>query len=328
MIKTHCLGLSVAACLAAADAYAETSPPAGAATPAAVTTRSFASRVLSDRLSVEGYLGYLSGESKELVYFGGQKQSQLDWTIESAAVVGGRLDYAATGWLTIGVGGWTSLAGDVSMVDYDWLWRDSGYEGWTDRSRHPNTSLERAFEFDLAAAARVAEWNGVWVNGLLGYQVRNFKFQASDGDYLYSTFKLHDTEGRFQGPMVDYQQWWRTPYVGVAAGYAMPRWRLSGKVIASPFAQVSDADLHIENQQLFTGDFGDTQMAAVTLRAEHDLTESLMLTAMANYQRFWEARGDLTAINVAFPEFRSEIPDGAGASNETLILSLGLAYRF
>ena len=281
---------------------------------------------LTDRLSAEGYLGYMSGESRELVYGQTGKTSQLNWTIDKAAIVGGRLDYAATGWLSLGLGGWTSFASDNSMVDYDWLLDDR--DGWSDRSVHPNTSLERAFEVDLSAEGRITEWRGFQLNGLLGYQVRNFKWQASDGDYTYTTTRFRDTEGEFRGPMVDYQQWWRTPYVGLTAGYALPGWRLTGKVIASPFAQVSDNDLHIENQQLFSGNFSDTQMAALTLRAEHDLTESLMLTGMANYQKFWEARGDMTVTNVAFPEFKTILQDGAGASNETLILSLGLAYRF
>lgn len=153
---------------------------------------------------------------------------------------------------------------------------------------------------------------GLWVNGLLGYQLRNYKWRASNGSYVYSTAEYRDTRGRFQGPMVDYQQWWRTPYVGVAAGYALPGLRLSGKVIASPYAQVSDDDEHIEGQLRFTGDFGHTSMAAVSVRAEHDLTESLMLTGEANYQKYWEARGDLTVSYLNFDGFSSSIPDAAG----------------
>lgn len=328
MYKTCCLGLAVAVSAIAGEALSQTDGGAVGAGPGSVNVTSGVGAVLTDRLSAEAYLGYMSGESHEIVYNGGRKISQLNWTIENAAVIGTRLSYAATGWLTLGVGGWTSLTSDSNMVDYDWLLGDYGADDWSDRSRHPKTSLERAFDFDVAAEARVAEWGGAWVSGLVGYQVRNFKWRASDGDYLYTSYEPRDTEGRFSGPMVDYQQWWRTPYVGLAAGYAMPGWRISGRVIASPFAQLSDEDLHIENQLRFTGEFADTQMAAVTLRAEHDLTESLVLTGMANYQRYWEARGDLTTVNVAYPEFRSEISDASGGSNEALVLSLGLAYRF
>jgi plasminogen activator len=330
MRKAECLGLILAGCFAAGGAFGQSlgqsAAAAPTAAPASVTVRSGIAAALTDRLSAEAYLGYMSGESQELVYGDTGKISQLNWTIENAAIVGGRLSYAATGWLSLGVGGWTSFASDDTMVDYDWLLSDR--DGWSDRSTHPNTSLERAFEFDLSAAGRIADWRGLRVDGLLGYQVRNFKWRASDGNYTYSSFGFRDNEGQFEGPVVDYQQWWRTPYVGLGAGYALPGLRLSGKVIASPFAQVEDADVHIENAQRFTGDFGDTTMTAVTLRAEHDLTENMMLTGEANYQKFWEARGDMTVSYLNLDGWTSTLADAAGASNETLILSLGLAYRF
>jgi plasminogen activator len=329
MNKTIRLGFFLCAYMTSDSAIAQTlgaEGTANAAAPSSVNIKSGAYAALTDRLSAETYLGYLSGESRENVYGDGRKVSRLDWTIDNAAIVGAKLNYAATGWLSLGLGGWTTFASDNTMTDYDWS--DPSRDVWTDRSHHPNTSLERAFEFDLSAAARIAEWSGFRIDGLLGYQVRNYKWRASDGSYVYSTNGFRDSRGEFNGPMVDYQQWWRTPYIGLGAGYAMPGLRLSGKVIASPFAQASDDDVHIENAQRFTGEFGDSTMAAVSLRAEHDLTERLMLTGEANYQKFWEARGDMTVSYLNLDGWTSEIPDSAGASNETLILSLGLAYRF
>ncbi|TPE53754.1 omptin family outer membrane protease [Amaricoccus solimangrovi] len=324
MIKAVCLGLALASCAGmglaqdeAADTPATTGP---------VSVVSGTANRLSDRLSLETYLGYLSGESNEYVYNNGARTSRLTWTIEDAMIVGSRVNFAATNWLSLGLGGWASLASDNTMDDYDWL-RDD-IDSWSDWSHHPDTDLERAFEFDLSAQARVLEWRGIWFDGLAGYQVRNYKWRASGGHYVYSDYDFRDSEGNFSGPQVDYQQWWRTPYLGVAAGYALPGLRLSGRVIASPFAQVSDKDVHIENGQSFTGDFGNTQMAAVTLRAEHDLTPSWTLSGEANYQRFWEARGDMTVNYLNLDGWNSELSDAAGASNDAMILSLGLNYRF
>lgn len=326
MHKTECLGLMIAGCFAAGGAFGQSNGENTATSaPSSVVVQSGVASALTDRLSAGAYLGYMSGESREMVYDQSGKVSQLNWTIDSAAIIGARLDYAATGWLSLGLGGWTSFASDNSMVDYDWL---LDRDDWSDRSTHPNTSLERAFEFDVSAEGRIVEWRGLRVAGLLGYQVRNFKWRASDGDYVYSTMGFRDTEGAFSGPVVDYQQWWRTPYIGLGAGYAIPGLRLSGKVIASPFAQVSDTDVHIDSATQFTGDFGDTSMAAVSLRAEHDLTENMMLTGEANYQKFWEARGDMTVSYLNLNDWTNTLPDAAGASNETFILSLGLAYRF
>ena len=329
MYKVRSLGLALVAGLAAGPAVQAKSVHAqDIATPATggVGVLSSVGARLGDRLTAEGYLGHLSGDSDELVYNDGERVSRLTWTIENALVVGTRVNYAATDWLRFGVGGWASLSSDNTMNDYDWLRDDR--EGWSDWSTHADTSLERAFEIDLSAQARVVEWRGAWFDGLLGYQLRNFKWQASNGSYIYSQMGFRDDEGRFSGPLVDYEQWWRTPYLGIAAGYALPGLRLSGRVIASPFAQVSDEDTHILNDQRFEGHFGATQMAAVTFRAEHDLTERWMLTGEANYQKFWEANGDMNVYYLNLDGWNSELNDAAGASNTTMMFSLGLNYRF
>lgn len=323
MQNEACLGFALATILAAGAAEAQSGPAPVGASVEAISTQGTR---FGDRLSAEGYLGYLTGESHESVYNDGQRVSRLDWEIKDALVLGTRLSYQATSWLTLDAGGWTSLAADAKMTDYDWLWSDR--DDWSDRSIHPDTDLRRAFEVDLGARARVIERDGFWLDGMLGYQLRNFQWRASNGSYLYSRMDWHDDSGEFSGPQVDYEQWWRTPYIGVGGGYALPWLRLSGRVIASPFAQVSDSDTHIENQQRFTGDFDSTQMAAVTLRAEHDIGPRLTLTGEANYQKFWEARGDMTVNYLNLDGWRSELNDAAGASNQTLIFSLGLDYRF
>lgn len=329
MNKASCLGLAVAALLAAGEVSAQDEAGAGAAPAGAVSTDviSSAGGYLTDRLSVDGYLGYLTGESTEKVYdANGARESRLDWKIDDALIVGTRVNYRATNWLAFELGGWTSLAADATMDDYDWLLQDR--KGWSDWSHHKDTDLTRAFEVDFAARGRVLERDGYWIDGLLGYQLRNYKFRASNGDYTYSVNGWRDTRGSFSGPQVDYAQWWRTPYIGVQAGYAMPGLRLSGKIMGSPFAQASDSDLHIATDTRFRGDFDTTKMMAVGLRAERDFGPGWTLSGEADWQRFWEARGDLSASNVNFPSIGNTFPNGAGAGNQTLILSLGLGYRF
>ena len=317
MSKRACLGLTLATAVGASSAaFAEVVPVGGLSSWTAG----------GGGLSAEAYLGHLSGESHESVYNDGERVSRLDWKINDALVLGTRLSYQVTGWLALDAGGWTSLAADSTMTDYDWLWSDR--DTWSDRSIHPQTDLRRAFEVDLAARARMLEREGFWLDGLVGYQLRNYQWRASNGTYLYSRIDFHDSEGGFSGPQVDYEQWWRTPYLGLGAGYTLPGLRLSGRVIASPFAQVSDSDTHIENQQRFTGDFDATQMASIALRAEHDLGPRLTLTGEANYQKFWEAKGDMNIAYLNLDGWNSQIEDAAGASNQTLIFSLGLAYRF
>lgn len=325
----RCLGLALVAGLAGFLAVQTESLHAqqiGSPGAGGVSVLSAAGARLGDRLTAEGYLGHLSGDSDEMVYSDGARISRLTWTIEDALIVGTRVNYTATDWLRLGVGGWTTLTSDNTMNDYDWLRDDRA--GWSDWSTHADTSLERAFEIDLSAQAQVIEWRGGWIDGLVGFQLRNFEWRASNGRYTYSQTGFRDDEGRFSGPLVDYEQWWRTPYVGLAAGYALPGLRLSGRVIASPFAQVTDEDTHILNEQRFEGDFDATDMVAVSMRAEHDLTDRWTLTGEANYQKFWEARGDMTVSYLNLDGWNSELNDAAGASNSTMIFSLGLNYRF
>lgn len=327
MGKTSCLGFLVFALFSMETARAADAPAAPASATGGTGILAATGGFLTDRLSFQTYLGYLTGQSTEKVYdSAGGRESRLDWNIDDAMIVGTRLDFRVTRWLSFEAGGWANVAADATMDDYDWLWPDR--KGWSDWSHHPDTKLDRAFEVDLAARGRIIERNGYWVDGLIGYQVRNYKFRASNGDYVYSTYGWRDTEGSFSGPEVDYAQWWRTPYLGVQAGYALPGWRVSGKVLASPFAQVSDRDLHIESQTQFLGDFDSTQMMAVALSAQHDFGDRWTLTGEANWQRFLEARGDLTASNVNYPSIGSTFENGAGAANQTLIFSLGLGYRF
>lgn len=325
----RCFGLALVAGLAAVPALQMKSVHAqetNAPGTGGVDVLSAVGARLGDRVTAEGYLGHLSGDSDEMVYNDGERISRLTWTIEDALVVGTRINYTATDWLRFGVGGWTTLASDSTMNDYDWLRDDR--EDWSDWSTHADTSLERAFEIDLSAQARLVEWRGGWFDGLVGFQLRNFEWRASNGSYVYSRTGFRDDEGRFSGPLVDYEQWWRTPYVGIAAGYALPGLRLSGRAIVSPFAQVTDQDTHILNEQRFEGDFDTTEMAAISVRAEHDLTDRWMLTGEANFQKFWEARGDMTVYYLNLDGWDSKIDDAAGASNTTMMFSLGLNYRF
>ncbi|HAJ5871790.1 TPA: omptin family outer membrane protease OmpT, partial [Escherichia coli] len=105
-----------------------------------------------DNINADISLGTLSGKTKERVYLaeeGGRKVSQLDWKFNNAAIIKGAINWDLMPQISIGAAGWTTLGSrGGNMVDQDWM--DSSNPGtWTDESRHPDTQLNYANEFDL-----------------------------------------------------------------------------------------------------------------------------------------------------------------------------------
>jgi plasminogen activator len=156
-----------------------------AAIAAGVEVQERAEVSITPDFAATGYLGYLNGESGEYVYGdAGQKVSQLDWKIDNALIIGGDLSYRATDWLSLRAGGWTTLASGNTMDDRDWLLGYNGFDSWTHWSHHPNTDLSKAFQIDVSAAAKFAEYNNLQFNALLGYRFKNMKWDAVDGTFI------------------------------------------------------------------------------------------------------------------------------------------------
>lgn len=71
------------------------------------------------------------------------------------------------------------------MVDQDWM--DSGTPGtWTDESRHPDTRLNYANEFDLNVKGWFLKESDYRLAIMAGYQESRYSFNATGGTYIYS----------------------------------------------------------------------------------------------------------------------------------------------
>lgn len=133
-----------------------------------------------EKISTELNLGTLSGKTKERVYApeeGGRKASQLDWKYSNAAIIKGAIN-----WDLLPVCPSMHQAGQPSvrkgnMVDRDWL--DSDKPGiWTDESRHPDTRLNFANEFDLNIKGWLLNEPDYRLGLMAGYQENRYSFTA------------------------------------------------------------------------------------------------------------------------------------------------------
>ena len=105
-------------------------------------------------ISAELFAGRLSGQSRELVYNvpgDRSKLGQLNWQIDSAAVIGGALDYPIPHGFALKARGWVHASSDNRLDDFDWLSELSGFRSWTDLSHYNDTRIAKAFQLDLGA---------------------------------------------------------------------------------------------------------------------------------------------------------------------------------
>ena len=143
-----------------------------------------------DNINADISLGTLSGKTKERVYLaeeGGRKVSQLDWKFNNAAIIKGAINWDLMPQISIGAAGWTTLGSrGGNMVDRDWM--DSSNPGtWTDESRHPDTQLNYANEFDLNIKGWLLNEPNYRLGLMAGYQESRYSFTARGGSYIYSS---------------------------------------------------------------------------------------------------------------------------------------------
>ncbi len=171
-----------------------------------------------DNINADISLGTLSGKTKERVYLaeeGGRKVSQLDWKFNNAAIIKGAINWDLMPQISIGAAGWTTLGSrGGNMVDQDWM--DSSNPGtWTDESRHPDTQLNYANEFDLNIKGWLLNEPNYRLGLMAGYQESRYSFTARGGSYIYSSEEgFRDDIGSFPNGerAIGYKQRFKMPY--------------------------------------------------------------------------------------------------------------------
>ncbi|MCB5174886.1 omptin family outer membrane protease [Microvirga lenta] len=282
--------------------------------------------------SAEIYGGYLTGQAREYVYNvpgNGSKLSQLNWQIDNAAILGARLAYRPLDWLSLRANGWTIVASDNAMDDFDWMAGYMGFDSWSEWSHSSDTTLAKGYQIDLGAAARFYQSGPFELSALAGYRFMTFKMNAYGGHYIYSSENgFRDLTGVFPDRLgIAYQQWWHTPYLGLGASYSAGPLKVNAEFIASPFVMSSDKDHHNLRNIVFEERFSPDWMVGVTLGAEYALTDTVSLTGQAEYQNFFEAKGGSLMFDGGQGRVEKTPKPAAGGDISTLMLSVGLKAR-
>ncbi len=279
-------------------------------------------------ISAEVFGGYLTGAAGEYVYNvpgDGGKISQLNWQIDNAAIVGARIAFQPRDWLSLRASGWSAVASDNAMDDFDWLAGYQGFDSWTHWSHSSRTSFALAYQLDLGGAVRIHAEGPLEINALAGYRFMTFKMNDRGGHYIYSENGFRNQAGVFpDGLGIAYQQWWHTPYIGLGGSYTSGPVKIIAEFITSPLVMGRDKDHHNMRDIVFKETFSPSWMVGATLGIEYAVTDMLALTGRAEYQNYFEAKGSTLMID-GDDGVVTKIPKpGAGAGMDTLILSVGL----
>lgn len=276
--------------------------------------------------------GSLSGKTKERVYdpdSAGHKNSQLDWKYSNAAIIKGSIEWNLIDRISIGATGWTTIASRGGyMEDTDWL--DDSKRGWTDKSKHPNTRLNYANEFDLNAKAWFLKEQTYRIGMMAGYQESRYSFKSTGGTFDYTDGETGlNNSGAFPAgtTVIGYKQRFRMPYIGLIANYQYKRFELGGGLKYSGWVRTSDNDEHYLTNTTFTGNIKNQNYYSISGNAGYYLTPNTKIYLEGAWQRVTNKKGRLSANNYGTGE-RNSADNASGIENYSFMTTAGLKYVF
>ncbi|ATF90627.1 Coagulase/fibrinolysin precursor [Cedecea neteri] len=303
--------------------------PAAAAllfSPALLASTSF--NFSPDAVTTNISTGVLNGESKELVYNQGDssKLSELKWKIKNTPIIKGGISWDVQRYITLNANGWTTFASRGShMSDYDW--QTPGQSHWSDKSTHPDTSLNYANQFDLNLTGWLLKEPAYNLGIVTGYQETRYSWTARGGSYNYFNGAL---VGEFPAgkPGIGYSQKFSVPYIGLTGSYRYQDFDVAGQFKFSPWVNAQDNDEHYMRQLSFSEKSNNSNYYAATVSAGYYVTPNTRLYTELTWTRFAEAKASTKTRNNNTGETWSQGSGAAGLSNDSYTYGVGVQYRF
>ncbi|HBL6924148.1 TPA: omptin family outer membrane protease [Citrobacter koseri] len=285
------------------------------------------------KLDTDISLGTLSGKTKERVYEpteGGRKVSQLDWKYNNAAIIKGAINWDLMPWLSVGATGWSTIdSRGANMVDKDWM--DASNAGtWTDESRHPNTHLNYANEFDLNIKGWMLKEPGYQLGLIAGYQESRYSFKSTGGTYIYSE------DGGFRNEIgsfpdgergIAYKQRFKMPYIGFTGGYRYENIEFISTFKYSGWVRSSDNDEHYSRGITFRDKVKNQNYYSVAANAGYYITPNAKVYVEGTWNRITNKKGNTTLYdrNDSSYEYAKNT---AGIESYNFTTTVGLKYIF
>lgn len=288
-----------------------------------------------EKVSTDISLGTLNGKAKERVYEpdeGGRKVSQLDWKYNNAAILKGAINWELIPWISVGASGWTTLdSRSGNMIDRDW--RNPGAPGtWTDESRHPNTRLNYANEFDLNVKGWLLNEPAYRLGIMVGYQESRYSFTAKGGTYIYSSeWKFRDYTGAFPDGerAIGYKQRFKMPYVGLTGSYRYDDFEFGSTFKYSGWVESTDNDEHYapEKRITYRDKVRKQNYYSVAVNAGYYVTPHAKVYVEGTWNRVTNKKGD-TSLYDRNDNTSDNNKNSAGIENYNFRTTAGLKYYF
>ncbi|ELY4777089.1 omptin family outer membrane protease Cpa [Cronobacter turicensis] len=281
-----------------------------------------------ESVAVSTSLGMLAGESKEFVYDSdtGRKISQLNWKIKNNLILKGDVSWDVWPFLTLNARGWTTLSsGNGHMEDYDWQKGDQSH--WTDRSRHPDTDLNYANEYDLNLKGWVLKGDTYKVGVMAGYQQTRFSWTAYGGSFNYDN---GNDVGSFPNGArgIGYQQKYSMPYIGLTGQYRYQDFEFNAQFKFSDWVTAKDNDEHYMRDLTFREKSNDSRYYGLAVDAGYYVLPNTKVFAEFSYNKYEEGKSGTQMIDNAAGTSFSDEGDAAGLQNKNYTVTAGVQYRF
>ena len=288
-----------------------------------------------EKVSTELSLGTLSGKTKERVYDpeeNRRKISQLDWKYNNAAIIKGSINWDLLSRLSVEASGWTTLSHKGgNMVDRDWDDADKP-NIWTDESRHPNTRLNFANEFDLNIKGWFRNEPYSSLGFMAGYLENCYSFTARGGSYIYSTEGgFRDVTGSFPNGerAIGYKQRFKIPYIGLTGSYRYKSFEFGGLIKYSNWVKSSDNDEHYapERRITYRSKVKGQNYYSIAANAGYYITPNAKVYVEGIWSRITNNKGD-TSLYDRNDNTSEHVKNAAGIENYSFITTAGLKYYF
>jgi len=311
-------------------------PPAGQRDPVAIKTTAG-----GVTFSLGAFAGVAEGTGTETAFYypyGKKfKLSELTWDIKDVAMAGARGSVGLGKRFRLNLEVSSALnGGSGQMVDRDWNYTDgvSAFmtpdgSNWSDESRHPDTTLDKRIIVDQSLSAQAVQWGSLQVHGLVGFKSETLKWSARGGTFLYSTedYGSRDFSGSFAPgrEVINYEQRFSIPYLGVAAGWVRPAFQVLANVRFSPAVFAQDIDNHVLRGVRFEGQFAMGTYVGVGLNATWMVAKHWSAVLGVEYQTIPQITGNVTITGA---EGSGYLGDAGGIALNTLSYTVGVGYRF
>lgn len=281
-------------------------------------------------VSVAVHTGVLTGVSHEYVYENGSKLSELIWKMNANPALNVDLDYDIGPRLALYAKGSFGLSGNNYMTDYDWLARPF-FNGWTDRSQHNDTKLDRYFSIDAGLKYDFFERAAATFSLLGGLKYTEAKWTAYGGDYVYSSFALRDTIGSFPDGEkgISYRQSLPLIYSGFGIDYKKERFSLGVTVLGGATIGASDRDNHFMRDIYFLEEFEVGAYLGIKGKAAYAITKKAELFLSAAFDNYFTIKGPTEMYDLNTGALLGLFGgEAAGTSMQTLQVSAGMKFTF